>query len=31
VFLDDTGAQFTLPVGAVWMEIVPRYVEVDFS
>lgn len=31
VFLDDNGAQFTLPAGPVWMEIVPRYVEVDFS
>jgi hypothetical protein len=31
VFLDDSGAQFTLPVGSVWMEIVPRYVTVDFS
>jgi len=30
VFLDETGAQLTLPVGSVWMEIVPRYIEVEF-
>ncbi|MCP4968373.1 MAG: DUF3048 domain-containing protein [bacterium] len=29
VFVDDAGAQFTIPEGRVWFEIVPRYVEVD--
>ena len=29
VFLDDAGAQFTIPVGSVWLEIVPRYVDVE--
>ena len=28
VFLDDTGAQFTVPAGKVWLEIVPRFVDV---
>jgi hypothetical protein len=28
VFLDDSGAQFTIPAGRVWLEIVPRFVEV---
>jgi hypothetical protein len=28
VFLDDTGAQFTIPAGKVWLEIVPRFVDV---
>ncbi len=27
-FLDDSGAQFTVPIGSVWLEIVPRYVDV---
>ncbi len=27
-FLDEAGAQFTIPVGSVWLEIVPRYVDV---
>ncbi len=27
-FLDEAGNQFTVPVGRVWMEIVPRYVDV---
>lgn len=31
VFLDDSGAQFTVPIGSVWMEVVPRYIEVDFQ
>jgi hypothetical protein len=31
VFLDESGAQFTIPSGKVWFEIVPRYVEVDVS
>ncbi len=31
VFLDDAGAQFTIPPGKVWLEIVPRYIEVDVS
>jgi hypothetical protein len=30
VFLDDSGAQFTVPPGRVWLEIVPRFVEVGF-
>lgn len=29
IFLDDTGAQFTIPSGRVWLEVVPRYVEVN--
>lgn len=29
VFLDDDGAQFTIPAGSVWLEIVPRYVDVE--
>jgi hypothetical protein len=28
IFLDENGAQFTIPSGRVWMEIVPRFVEV---
>jgi hypothetical protein len=28
VFLDEAGAQFTIPPGNVWLEIVPRFVEV---
>lgn len=31
VFLDDNGSQFTIPQGNVWLEIVPRYIEVDVS
>jgi hypothetical protein len=31
VFLDDSGAQFTLPIGRVWMEVVPRYIEVEIQ
>ncbi|MDJ0953125.1 MAG: DUF3048 domain-containing protein [Acidimicrobiia bacterium] len=27
-FLDDSGAQFTIPIGSVWLEIVPRFVDV---
>ena len=27
-FLDETGAQFTVPVGSVWLEVVPRYIDV---
>lgn len=30
VFLDDSGAQFTVPSGRVWLEIVPRFVDVGF-
>ena len=30
VFLDDSGAQFTVPPGRVWLEIVPRFVDVGF-
>jgi hypothetical protein len=29
VFLDEAGAQFTVPAGRVWLEVVPRYVEVE--
>jgi hypothetical protein len=29
VFLDDTGAQFTIPTGRVWLQIVPRFVNVE--
>lgn len=28
VFLDESGSQFTIPVGSVWLEIVPRFVDV---
>jgi hypothetical protein len=28
VFLDDSGAQFTIPPGSVWLEVVPRFVDV---
>lgn len=28
VFLDESGSQFTIPPGDVWLEIVPRFVEV---
>jgi hypothetical protein len=28
-FLDEAGNQFTVPIGSVWLEIVPRYVEVE--
>jgi len=31
VFLDDAGVQFTVPAGRVWLEIVPRFVEVAFQ
>lgn len=31
VFLDDTGAQFTVPSGSVWLEVVPRYIDVTFQ
>ncbi|MDX2344777.1 MAG: DUF3048 C-terminal domain-containing protein, partial [Acidimicrobiia bacterium] len=31
VFLDETGAQFTVPQGKVWLEVVPRYIDVDVS
>jgi len=27
-FLDDAGQQFSVPVGTVWLEVVPRYVDV---
>jgi hypothetical protein len=30
VFLDDSGAQFTVPPGRAWLEIVPRFVDVGF-
>ncbi|MDJ0499177.1 MAG: DUF3048 domain-containing protein [Acidimicrobiia bacterium] len=30
VFLDDSGAQFTVPPGRVWLEVVPRFVDVGF-
>ena len=29
VFLDDAGAQFTIPVGSGWLELVPRSVDVE--
>jgi len=28
-FLDESGVQFTVPAGSVWLEIVPRYVDVE--
>jgi hypothetical protein len=28
VFLDESGGQFTIPPGRVWLEIVPRFVDV---
>jgi hypothetical protein len=31
VFLDEAGVQFTIPAGRVWLEIVPRYVEVEIK
>jgi hypothetical protein len=31
VFIDDTGASFTIPPGRVWLEIVPRFVDVTFE
>ena len=31
VFLDDSGAQFSLPIGSVWLEVVPRYIDVTFE
>jgi len=27
-FLDEAGQQFSVPVGTVWLEVVPRYVDV---
>jgi len=31
VFIDETGASFTVPPGRVWLEIVPRFVDVTFE
>lgn len=31
VFIDETGASFTVPSGRVWLEIVPRFVDVTFQ
>ncbi len=31
IFLDESGSQFTIPPGRVWMEIVPRFVDVGIE